>query len=162
MFTPSTLKTLLIATIWFALAGVLFYIMNSKVHPNSAGTLSQSGSVVLQRDLSGHYRAEAYINGVRTPVMVDTGATDVAISQALADKLDIHSISAVRTQTANGDTVSYMTRLQNIQLGGIVAHNVAATIVPNLGEEMLLGMSFLGRMDVRLYKGTMTIRAVQD
>ena len=162
MFTSSNLKTLLIASIWLGLAGVLFYFMNTRVNPNTANTLAQSGEVVLQRDLSGHYRAEAYINGVKTPVMVDTGATDVAISQALADKLGLHSINAVRTQTANGDTVSYMTRLKSVKLGGIAAHDVAATITPSLGEEMLLGMSFLGRMDVRLYKGTLTIRAVEE
>jgi aspartyl protease family protein len=136
--------------------------MDGKVNPNTADTLTQTGAVVLQRDLSGHYRAEAYINGVLTPVMVDTGATDVAISTALADKLGLHSINAIRTRTANGDAVAYMTRLNSVKLGGIVARDVAASITPNLGEEMLLGMSFLGRMDVRLYKGTMTIRAVAE
>jgi len=158
----SKFKTPLIAAVWLALAGALFYFMNARVNPNTADTLTQSGEVVLQRDLSGHYRTEAYINGVKTPVMVDTGATDVAISQALADKLGLHSINAVRTQTANGDTVSYMTRLNSVKLGGITAHDVAASITPSLGEEMLLGMSFLGRMDVRLYKGTMTIRAIDE
>jgi aspartyl protease family protein len=162
LFNSPHLKTALIATVWLSLAGVLFYFMSSKVNPNTAEALTQPGEVVLKRDLSGHYRAEAFINGVKTPVMVDTGATDVAISRALADKLGLHSINAVRTQTANGDTVSYVTRLKSIQLGGIVAHDVSASIVPNLGEEMLLGMSFLGRMDVRLYKGTMTIRAVVE
>lgn len=152
----------MIAVVWVSLAGVLFYFMNSKVNPNLADALTKSGEVVLKRDLSGHYRAEAFINGVKTPVMVDTGATDVAISRTLADKLGIQSIHAVRTKTANGDTVSYATRLKSIQLGGIVTHDVAASIIPNLGEEMLLGMSFLGRMDVRLYKGTMTIRAVTE
>lgn len=159
IFSPSTFKTLLIAGIWFALAVVLFYFMNAKVNPNTADHLSQSQEVVLKRDLSGHYRTEAYINGIKIPVMVDTGATDVAISQTLADKLGLHSIVAARTRTANGDTVSYMTRLDTVKLGGIVAHDVAASIAPNLGEEMLLGMSFLGRMDVRLYQGTMTIRS---
>ena len=156
------LKTLLITTVWLSLAGVLFYFMNSKVNPNTAETLAHGSEVVLQRDLSGHYRAEAYINDIKTPVMVDTGATDVAISQALADKLGLHSINAIRTHTANGDTVSYMTRLKTIKLGGIIAHDVAATITPSLGEEILLGMSFLSRMDVRLYKGTMSIKAVAD
>jgi len=162
LFNSSPLKSALIAIVWLSLAGVLFYFMSSKVNPNTADTLTQTGEVVLKRDLSGHYRAEAFINGVKTPVMVDTGATDVAISRALADKLGLHSFNAVRTQTANGDTVSYVTRLKSIQLGGIIAHDVAASIVPNLGEEMLLGMSFLGRMDVRLYKGAMTIRAVAE
>lgn len=160
--SSSSYKTLLIATTWIALAGSLFYFMSTKVNPNTAEALTQSGAVVLQRDLSGHYRAEAFINGIKIPVMVDTGATDVAISQSLADKLGLQSINAVRTQTANGDTVAYVTRLQSVKLGGIVAHNVSASIVPSLGDEMLLGMSFLGRMDVRLYKGTMTIRAVTE
>lgn len=162
IFSSSTFKTLALATIWLSLAGGVFYFMNGKVNPNSAEALTQSGEVVLKRDLSGHYRAEAYINGVRTPVMVDTGATDVAISQALADKLGIHSINAVRIQTANGDTVSYVTRLKSIKLGGLTAHDVSASITPSLGDEILLGMSFLGRMDVRLYKGTMTIRSVEE
>ena len=132
--------------------------MSSKVNPNTADNLNQTTEVVLQRDLSGHYRAEAFINGIKIPVMVDTGATNVAISTALADKLGLRSIHAVRTQTANGEIVSYMTRLTSVKLGGIVAQDVAASISPNLGDEMLLGMSFLGRMDVRLYQGKMIIR----
>lgn len=162
LVASSRFKTLLLAAVWLALAGVLFYFMNARVNPNSAGTLSQSGTVVLQRDLSGHYRAEAYINGIKTQVMVDTGATDVAISQALADRLGLKSINAIRTRTANGDTVAYLTRLDSVKLGGIVAHDVAAIITPRLGEEMLLGMSFLGRLDVRLYKGSMTLRAIDS
>lgn len=158
----SHLKTLLIASIWLSLAGVLFYLINLQVHPNTAEQLSASPEVTLKRDLAGHYRAEAFINGIKTPVMVDTGATDVAISQSLADKLGLRSFNAVRTETANGDTVSYMTRLATVQLGGIVAHDVSASITPRLGDEILLGMSFLNRMDVRLYQGTMTIRAVHD
>jgi aspartyl protease family protein len=51
--------------------------------------------------------------------------------------------------------------LRSVKLGGITADEVAATINPALGDEILLGMSFLGRMDVRLYKGKMTIRAAE-
>lgn len=155
-------KSILIASVWLALAAALFYFINLRVNPNTAGQLADSGEVSLKRDLAGHYRAEAYINGIKIPVMVDTGATDVAISQSLADKLGLRSINAVRTETANGETVSYMTRLTSVQLGGIVAHDVSASITPRLGDEMLLGMSFLNRMDVRLYQGTMTIRQVND
>jgi len=162
LFPSSKFNTVLFAAVWIALAAVLLYFMNTRVNPNTAATLAQSADVVLRRDLSGHYRAEAYINGIKTPVMVDTGATEVVLSQAFADKLGLHSINAIRTQTANGDTVSYMTRLASVKLGGIVAHDVSASITPSLGGEMLLGMSFLGRMDVRLYKDTMTIRSVKD
>ena len=157
------IKAIGISFIWLLLAGGLFYFFDSKVHPNTADKLGNSGAEVkLERDLSGHYRAEAYINGIKTSVLVDTGATDVSISKNFAEKLGIKSIAAIRTQTANGETVGYMTRLESVKLGGIEAHNVAATIVNDLGEDMLLGMSFLSRMDVRLYKGIMTIRAVDN
>lgn len=116
----------------------------------------------MERDISGHYRAEAFINGVKTTVLVDTGATDVSISQKLANKLGIQSNAAARTQTANGEAIAYMTRLASVRLGGIEATNVAAIIAPDLGEDILLGMSFLNRMDVRLYKGNMTIRSIDD
>ncbi|HCI15140.1 MAG: peptidase A2 [Gallionellales bacterium GWA2_60_142] len=155
-------KTIGISLIWLLLAGGLFYFFDSKVHPNTADKLSGSAEVTLQRDLSGHYRADAFINGTKTPALIDTGATDVAISQRLADRLGINSTHAIRTQTANGATVAYMTRLDSVKLGGIEETDVAAIITPNLEGDMLLGMSFLNRMDVRLYKGTMTIRAIND
>ena len=85
LFNASHFKTAFIATVWLCLAGLLFYFMSGKVNPNTAAALAHNSNVVLQHDLSSHYRAEAYINGVKTPAMVDTGATDVAISQALAD-----------------------------------------------------------------------------
>jgi aspartyl protease family protein len=155
-------RTAGITLIWLALAAGLFYFFNRQYHPNTVGKLGEAAEVVLARDLTGHYRADALINGVETPVLVDTGATDVAISQRLADRLGIKSTRAIRTQTANGDAVAYMTRLSSVKLGGIVANDVAAIITPNLEGDVLLGMSFLNRMDVRLYKGTMTIKAVNE
>ena len=144
------------------IGGRAFLFLQHRLHPNTTEKLSNGSEVRLERDISGHYRAEAFINGVKTTVLVDTGATDVSISQKLANELGIQSNAATRTQTANGEAVVYMTRLASVKLGGIEATNVAAIIVPSLGEDMLLGMSFLNRMDVRLYQGTMTIRAVNN
>ncbi len=156
------LKTLGAIAIWCMLAVALFYFFNASLNPNTAERLGSEASVELKRDPSGHYRAEAFINGVKTPVLVDTGATDVSISSKLANELGIQSNAATRTQTANGEAVVYMTRLASVKLGGIEARDVSAIIANDLGEDMLLGMSFLNRMDVRLYKGTMTIRTIDN
>jgi len=156
------LRTLGISLVWLILAGGFFYFFDQQYHPNTAAKLGEATEVVLARDLTGHYRADAFINGTKTAVLVDTGATDVAISQRLADRLGIKSVHAIRTQTANGETVAYMTRLSSVKLGGIEASDVAAIITPNLEGDVLLGMSFLNRMDVRLYQGTMTIRSAHD
>jgi len=151
-------NTLFAAVIWIGLFAGLVYLTDGILNPNKAEKLGDAEVVELQRDPSGHYRAEAFINGTKVGVLVDTGATGVAISQALADTLGLKSLVAIRTATANGDTISYMVRLDEVRLGGIVAKDVSASIVPGLNGDALLGMSFLGRMDIRLYQGTMTIR----
>lgn len=153
--------TLIIVCIWVALASVVYSLVERIQQPNTLQTLGSEHTVVLKRGLDGHYRAEALINGEKVDVLVDTGATGVAISQAVADKLNLKSLTAVRTNTANGTTVGYMVRLSSVKLGGVEANNVSAMIAPGLEGDVLLGMSFLARMDVRLFKGEMTIRQVE-
>jgi aspartyl protease family protein len=152
-------KTAAWLVLWIALGCGLYYFFEAKLNPNTIENVGSSQEVNLKRDPNGHYRAEALIDGVKTTVLVDTGADDVSISQEFANKLGIRSQSAIRTHTANGDTVGYLIRLDSLKLGGIEVKNVAALIIPNLGTDALLGMSFLNRMDVRLHHGTMTIKA---
>lgn len=155
-------NTLIVIAVWLGLAYGLYYLAEGMLNPNKVEVLGEARTVTLQRGPDGHYRAEALINGQHVSVLVDTGATGVAISQRTADKLNISSRTAVRTSTANGDSVAYMTRLQSVKLGGVEAKDVSALIAPGLDGDALLGMSFLGRMDVRLYKGTMTIRQLEE
>jgi aspartyl protease family protein len=152
---------LIVAIVWVALASGIYYLADAALNPNKISVLGEERTVVLERGIDGHYRAEALINGTKINVLVDTGATGVAISQQVADKLGLQSRTAIRTRTANGDSIAYMTRLTSIKIGGIEAQDVSAMIAPGLGGDALLGMSFLGRMDVRLYKNTMTIKQIE-
>ncbi len=136
----------------------LYIFFESKLHPNTSNSIGQGHEILLKRDPSGHYRAEVFINGSKVDALIDTGATDVSLPGTLARQLGISSNTALRTHTANGDTVSFTTRLESVQIGGIIVKGVSAMIVPNMEGEALLGMSFLGRLDVRLFKGTMTIK----
>lgn len=157
-----TKNTLISLIIWIGLAGVIYYFADSIQNPNKLYRLGNTDSVVLKRGPDGHYRSEALINGKKVQVLVDTGATGVAISQKIADQLDLKSVNAIRTNTANGDSVGYIVRLESVKIGGVTAHNVSAMIAPGLDGDVLLGMSFLGRMDIRLYKGEMTISQVYE
>jgi aspartyl protease family protein len=155
-------NTLLFSVLWVALVLVIFYLADNIQNPNKAWRLGNDANIVtLKRGLDGHYRAEAMINNQQVDVLVDTGATGVAISQKVADQLKLKSVSAVRTSTANGDAIAYMVRLDSVQVGGVAAKNVAASIVPGLDGDVLLGMSYLGRMDVRLFNNEMTIKQVE-
>ena len=155
-------STLVAAIVWLALASGIVYLMDGLLNPNKLAVLGEDNTVVLQRGLDGHYRAQALINGQQVDVLVDTGASGVAISQHVADRLGLQSHAGVRTSTANGDTIAYMTWLDTVKLGGVEAKNVAAMIAPGLGGDVLLGMSFLSRMDVRLHQGSMTIKQVEQ
>lgn len=154
-------NTLFVALVWFSLAALIYYLADNIQNPNKLDQLGNASSVVLKRGTDGHYRAQALINGDKVDVLVDTGATGVAISQRVAEKLNLQSINAVRTSTANGDSVGYSVRLQSVKIGGVEARNVAAMIAPGLEGDVLLGMSFLGRMDVRLFQGEMSIKQVE-
>jgi aspartyl protease family protein len=156
-------SSILFTAIWLALAFGIYTLVDNIQNPNKAFRLGDNAkAVVLKRGLDGHYRAEALINDQKVEVLVDTGATGVAISQAVADKLNLKSFEAVRTNTANGDSVGYMVRLNSVKVGGVEAKNVSAMIAPNLEGDVLLGMSYLGRMDVRLFKNEMTIKQVEN
>ena len=155
-------NSIIFGAIWIALIVVIFILVDNIQNPNKAWRLGDGASeVVLKRGLNGHYRAEALINDQKVDVLVDTGATGVAISQKIADQLNLKSLSAVRTMTANGASVGYMVRLDSVKVGGVEANNVAAMIAPGLDGDVLLGMSYLGRMDVRLFKNQMTIKQVE-
>ncbi len=155
-------NSLIFAIIWLGLAFGIYYLADNIQNPNKMWRLGDNtSSVTLKRGLDGHYRAEALINNQMVDVLIDTGATGVAISQAVADKLNLKSIEAIRTNTANGDSVGYMVRLNSVKVGGVEAKNVSAMIAPNLEGDVLLGMSYLGRMDVRLFKNQMTIKQIE-
>jgi aspartyl protease family protein len=120
-----------------------------QVNPNSAGRLQVAGTeVTLQRNRDGHYLAEGEIDGVPVVFLLDTGATHVALSEALAGKLGLARGAAVRVMTANGEAVGFYTRLQRVGLGPIELQQVSALVTPGMTDDtVLLGMSFLKRLE---------------
>lgn len=115
--------------------------------------------VRLQGNRQGHFMADGKVNGQAVTFMLDTGATDVAIPQAVASRLALDKGLPVTLNTANGATQGYRTRLASLALGDIQLTHVSAVVVPGLpGEQILLGMSALKRLEFTLRDGTMLLR----
>lgn len=106
-------------------------------------------TVVLQRDRSGHFLAQGEINGRGVLFLVDTGATDVAISEKSARSMGLEFGPRVSVMTAAGPAPAWRTRLGRVSVGSLALDNVRATITPGLGNEVLLGMSFLQYFNLR-------------
>ena len=82
--------------------------------------------------------------------LIDTGATVVAIPEKEAARLGIRPTRreyTVQMKTANGTVSAAPVQLRMLEVGGIIARDVQAVVMPDeaLGEN-LLGMSFLSRL----------------
>ncbi len=131
-------------------------------NPDLALNLDSQGraQVVLARNRAGHYVASGRINGEPVVFMIDTGATDVALPLDLARRLDLRLGAARIARTANGDVQAWPALLDEVDLGGLAARRVRASVLPNLGgDQVLLGMSYLKRFELIQREGTLTIRA---
>lgn len=116
--------------------------------------------VVLKRNRFGHYVATGEVNGRPVELMLDTGATDVAIPARLATRLDLKRGGAVQYRTANGVVTGYRTRIDTLSIGPITFRNVPASINPGIGDDqILLGMSALKEIEFS-QRGDMLILSV--
>jgi aspartyl protease family protein len=80
--------------------------------------------------------------------MLDTGATNVAVPEALAQKIGLRRGPSQQILTANGIATAYATEIQSLHIGSIELNNVKASVTPSMqGESILLGMSALKRID---------------
>jgi len=104
----------------------------------------------LHADSRGHFEANALINGHGIGVMIDTGATSVALRYEDAARLGLHAEPeefVIPIATANGGTKAARAILQEIRIGNIRVRNVEALIVPAKAlSTNLMGMSFLKRL----------------
>lgn len=112
---------------------------------------SGSGTVVelTARD-NGHFNTHAEINGRPVEVMVDTGATMVALSYEDAERAGLYLRDQDFTgsvHTANGLARVAPVTLDRVSIGGIIVRNVPAAVTePGRLKTSLLGMSFLSRL----------------
>ncbi len=151
----STGKFMIFAA-WIGAAALLTWLfageLSRQENPNQVVETATQGRAVevkLTRNRMGHYVATGRINGKPVQFFVDTGATNVALSAGLADELGLMQGVPGYTQTANGTVETYQTKLDSVALGGIEIRNVTASINPGMsGDEVLLGMSFLGNLEM--------------
>lgn len=134
------------------LAWLFSAALDERRNPNRdvASTALEDGTtrVVLARNRAGHYVASGRVNEVTAEFIIDTGATDVAVSAALAAAAGLERGPPHTVLTANGQVTAYSTRIERLALGDLIEYDVRATIVPDMQAiDVLLGMSFLRRLD---------------
>lgn len=123
--------------------------------------LMEGGRIEVPRAGDGHYYLTLAINGVDTRFVVDTGASEMVLTQADAARAGLkvdQLIYSGRAMTANGMVETAPVVLDSVGLGGVSDSGVRALV--NRGEmsESLLGMSYLGRFErLEIIDGTLAL-----
>jgi aspartyl protease family protein len=115
--------------------------------------------ITLQRNRQGHYLVSGQINGTRATFLLDTGATDVVLSDELSRQAGLQRGAAMQAMTANGVVTVYATSINELRVGDIVLENVRASINPAMsGDAVLLGMSALRHIEFSQRGDSLTLR----
>ncbi|MBA1147555.1 TIGR02281 family clan AA aspartic protease [Ectothiorhodospiraceae bacterium WFHF3C12] len=154
------------AIMWVVIMGVLTLAFRefwlSRYNPNQDVMTRVEGEVrevVLEANRAHHYVATGAINGEPVTFLLDTGATDIAVPAGVAGRAGLPEGQPVMFNTANGTARGYSTRIDRVELGGIVVRDVRGTINPNMDERIvLLGMSFLRELEFTQRGGELILR----
>ncbi|MBN9441663.1 MAG: TIGR02281 family clan AA aspartic protease [Bosea sp.] len=119
--------------------------------------------LAVAADYRGHYVVHPTIDNYRIKMMVDTGASIVALTADDARALGIRPERGARQMllsTANGTVTATRTTLREVRLGDIVVRNVDAVVMPPGALSVsLLGNSFLGKLrGYEVQTGRMVLR----
>ncbi len=133
------------------------------VQAQPAATSRGPVSLTVAADYRGHYIVHPTIENYRVRMMVDTGASIVALTAEDARALGIkpdRNARQMMLSTANGPVAGMRTTLREVWLGEIVVRNVEAVVLPEGALAMsLLGNSFLGKLrGYEVQTGRMVLR----
>jgi len=114
---------------------------------NSSQFTSQDGSISLDREADGHFYADVRINGNSVHMLIDTGASGIALSRDDARTAGLATSIAMNDvvgEGADGAVRGEVVKLDRVELGPLSASDLDAVVL-NSGEQSLLGQSFLSK-----------------
>lgn len=126
------------------------------------GRSGSRGEVLLDRSGDSHFYADTEIDGTNIRMMVDSGASIVALTRRDAEAIgiDVDGLPVSGTaRTAGGDVPMRTVMLDSVEIDGIEVRSVEAAVVDADMGVSLLGQSFLSKLAAVNVEGdTMTLR----
>ena len=120
----------------------------------SQSFFTEEGRVEIPRGPDGHYRVVMGVNGVPIEFVIDTGASQLVLTEGDAKRagIDVTRLAFTgRANTANGLVKTAPIKLDEVKLGGIADRNISAVVNGGKMDQSLLGMSYLesfGRIEI--------------
>ncbi|MDU8926570.1 TIGR02281 family clan AA aspartic protease [Alisedimentitalea sp. MJ-SS2] len=122
---------------------------------------ADQGRIELPRARDGHYYVTAMVNGAPIRFTVDTGATQIVLTDADARAAGIDTANLAyigRAFTANGEVRTAPVRLDDFAIGDIRDSGLRAFVNEGEMDGSLLGMSYLQRYTkIEITDGALTL-----
>ncbi|MEM8693723.1 MAG: TIGR02281 family clan AA aspartic protease [Pseudomonadota bacterium] len=141
------------AAIWFFIfvGGIAVFGMWDDIRDDlgpEAARFVGDNTIEVARQGDGHYYLTLDLNGSAVEFMIDTGATDMVLTQEAAatagiNPADLRYIG--QASTANGTVRTAPVRVERVSLGPIEDQNVFAVVNEGQMDMSLLGMGYLQR-----------------
>jgi aspartyl protease family protein len=147
------------ALIWCALLGIAYVVIDGQIQPKVATATGNSTEVSIPRSRDGHFYVAGAINGQAVTFMVDTGASTVAVSRTVAQRIGLPGGKPVVIGTAGGAAQGEEITGQTISIGGITVQSVRIVVLSGMPGEALLGQNVLRHLEVVQTAERMTLRA---
>ena len=124
-------------------------------------TVSTDGSLDIPRSPDGHFYADVDVNGSKLHMLVDTGASQIALSREDARSAGIATsigMPNIIGEGADGSVHGEVATADRISLGNAKAESMPVVVL-NSGGQSLLGQTFLAKFgSVEIHGDTMTLR----
>ena len=151
--------TLGILAFWLVVMAALYLVMDRVRQPRAA-VQAADGTLVIPRGSDGHFHVAGSINGQPVRFLVDTGASLVVVTEALAQRAGLAGGRAAQFQTANGVRQGRMVQAQSVavQSFAVTGLTVGVGYSGENANDALLGQNFLQYFEVQLQRDRMVLR----
>ncbi|MDM8335660.1 TIGR02281 family clan AA aspartic protease [Wolbachia pipientis] len=110
------------------------------------GRIQNNGSIEFTKSYDGHFYIQAQVNGHNITFLLDTGATDIVLSQkdALYAGINLQNIQNFKIyETAKGQIRAGVIQIPQVKIGNFLINDLQASVNTHPMSHSLLGMSFL-------------------
>jgi aspartyl protease family protein len=138
--------------------GIFLVLQQAPFDPNLSRITASLGldrqevvgdEVRIKMGRDGHFWANVRINGTERRMLVDSGATVTALSEATARATGVEAdttLVPLIMKTANGTVRAAAGTVERLDVGKIAATDLKVVISPTLGDTDILGMNFLSEL----------------
>ncbi|GAB4217878.1 MAG: TIGR02281 family clan AA aspartic protease [Rhodoferax sp.] len=159
-FQPGQTGLIPMMVFWCVVMALLYAGMTYVLKPKTPQVLA-NGDLAIPRGRDGHFYVAGQVNGQAVTFMVDTGASLVSVSEALAQAASLHGGSPTTFHTANGSHPGRVVEGADVTVGPLRVTKVRVGVGLRMGDDTqaLLGQSFLSKFNLSISQDTLVLRA---